>query len=100
MAERGWDAVDVVLVSGDAYVDHPSFGIALVGRWLEAHGFRVAILPQPRHDGPKDFTRFGRPRLFFGVSAGNLDSVVANYSGNAKVRDRDDYSPHGNPYFG
>lgn len=100
MAERGWDAVDVVLVSGDAYVDHPSFGIALVGRWLESHGFRVAILPQPRHDGPADFTRFGRPRLFFGISAGNLDSVVANYSGNAKVRDRDDYSPHGNPYFG
>ncbi len=99
MAMRGWEAVDVILVSGDAYIDHPSFGIALVGRWLESHGFRVAILPQPRHDGPEDFTRFGRPRLFFGISAGNLDSVVANYSGNAKVRDRDDYSPHGNPYF-
>ncbi len=100
MAERGWDAVDVVLVSGDAYIDHPSFGIALIGRWLEAHGLRVAILAQPRHDRPDDFTRFGHPRLFFGITGGNLDSVVANYSGNAKVRDQDDYSPDGNPYFG
>ncbi|MDZ7641569.1 MAG: YgiQ family radical SAM protein [Desulfurivibrio sp.] len=100
MAARGWSTVDVVLVSGDAYIDHPSFGLALIGRWLEAHGYRVAILPQPRHDRPDDFHRFGRPRLFFGISAGNLDSIVANYTGNAKVRDRDDYSPHGNPYFG
>ncbi|OIP48631.1 MAG: YgiQ family radical SAM protein [Desulfobacterales bacterium CG2_30_60_27] len=100
MAERGWDAVDVVLVSGDAYIDHPSFGIALIGRWLEAHGLRVAVLAQPRHDRPDDFARFGRPRLFFGITAGNLDSVVANYSGNARVRDQDDYSPGGNPYFG
>lgn len=100
MRERGWDQVDVVLVSGDAYIDHPSFGLALIGRWLEAHGYRVAVLAQPRYDGPEDFRRFGRPRLFFGISAGNLDSIVANYSGNAKVRDRDDYSPGGNPYFG
>lgn len=98
--QRGWDAVDVILVTGDAYVDHPSFGIALIGRWLEAHGYRVAILAQPRYDSPEDFQRFGRPRLFFGISAGNLDSIVANYTGNAKVRDRDDYSPGGNPYFG
>lgn len=98
--ERGWDAVDVVLVTGDAYIDHPSFGVALIGRWLEAHGLRVAILAQPRHDQPDDFRRFGRPRLFFGITAGNLDSVVANYTGNAKVRDQDDYSPGGNPYFG
>mgnify|MGYP000027825713 CR=1 FL=1 len=100
MEARGWEAVDVVLVSGDAYVDHPSFGLALIGRWLEAHGFRVAVLAQPRYDRPDDFRRFGRPRLFFGISAGNLDSIVANYTGNAKVRDRDDYSPGGNPYFG
>lgn len=100
MRARGWDQVDVVLVSGDAYVDHPSFGLALIGRWLEAHGYRVAILAQPRYDKPEDFRRFGRPRLFFGISAGNLDSIVANYTGNVKVRDRDDYSPGGNPYFG
>lgn len=100
MRARGWDEVDVVLVSGDAYIDHPSFGLALIGRWLEVHGYRVAVLAQPRYDGPEDFRRFGRPRLFFGISAGNLDSIVANYTGNVKVRDRDDYSPGGNPYFG
>jgi uncharacterized radical SAM protein YgiQ len=100
MQALGWDSVDVVLVSGDAYVDHPAFGVALIGRWLEAHGFRVAILAQPRHDSPEGFRTFGRPRLFFGISAGNLDSIVANYSGNAKVRDKDPYSPQGNPYFG
>ncbi|MEW6218201.1 MAG: YgiQ family radical SAM protein [Thermodesulfobacteriota bacterium] len=96
---RGWPAVDVLLVTGDGYVDHPAFGIALIGQWLSAHGFRVAVLAQPRHDGPQDFLRFRRPRLFAGISAGNLDSVVANYSGNARVRDRDDYSPGGDPYF-
>lgn len=100
MLARGWSRVDVVLVTGDAYVDHPSFGVAVIGRWLEAHGFRTAILSQPRYDSPESFKEFGRPRLFFGVTAGNLDSIVANYSGNARVRDRDDYSPDGNPYFG
>jgi uncharacterized radical SAM protein YgiQ len=100
MLARGWHNVDVILVTGDAYVDHPSFGIALIGRWLEANGLRVAVLAQPRYDSPADFRQFGAPRLFFGISAGNLDSIVANYSGNAKVRDRDDYSPGGNPYFG
>ena len=100
MAARGWKYVDVVLVTGDAYVDHPSFGVALIGRLLEANGYRVAVLSQPRHHAPDDFRRFGEPRLFFGITAGNLDSIVANYSGNAKVRDRDDYSPGGNPYFG
>lgn len=100
MAARGWKHVDVVLVTGDAYVDHPSFGVALIGRLLAANGYRVAILSQPRHHAPDDFRQFGEPRLFFGITAGNLDSIVANYSGNAKVRDRDDYSPGGNPYFG
>lgn len=100
MAARGWKYVDVVLVTGDAYVDHPSFGVALIGRLLEANGYRVAILSQPRHHILDDFRQFGEPRLFFGITAGNLDSIVANYSGNAKVRDRDDYSPGGNPYFG
>lgn len=95
---RGWKEVDIVLVSGDAYVDHPSFGIALIGRLLEAEGYRVAVLPQPRYDTDIDFRRFGRPRLFFGISGGNLDSIVANYSGNAKVRDSDAYSPGGSPW--
>lgn len=95
---RGWDEIDIVLVSGDAYVDHPSFGIALIGRLLEARGYRVAILPQPRYDDETDFFRFGRPRLFFGVSSGNLDSIVANYSSNGKIRDFDAYSPGGTPW--
>ena len=95
---RGWDEIDIVLVSGDAYVDHPSFGIALIGRLLESHGYRVAILPQPRYDSEADFLRFGRPRLFFGISGGNLDSIVANYSSNGKVRDFDAYSPGGSPW--
>ena len=97
--DRGWDEVDVILVTGDAYIDHPSFGVALIGRLLESMGLRVAILPQPRHDGPEDFRRFGRPRLFFGITAGNLDSICSNYTGNARVRKRDVYSPDGNPYF-
>jgi len=97
---RGWDAVDIVLVSGDAYVDHPSFGVALIGRWLEKNGFRVAMLAQPDYrNGCEDFKRFGQPRLFFGITAGNLDSIVANYSGNGKIRDDDPFSPDGNPYF-
>ncbi len=99
-AARGWDAVDIVLVSGDAYVDHPSFGIALIGRWLAAHDFRVAILAQPDcRQNNNDFLRFGPPRLFYGISAGNLDSIVANYTGNGKVRESDPFSPGGNPYF-
>jgi uncharacterized radical SAM protein YgiQ len=100
MDARGWERPDIVLVTGDAYLDHPSFGVSLIGRWLEAHGFKVAILAQPRHDTEADFLRFGPPRLFFGITAGNLDSIVANYTGNAKVRDQDAYSPEGNPYFG
>jgi uncharacterized radical SAM protein YgiQ len=100
MRDRGWEAVDVILVTGDAYVDHPAFGVALIGRLLEAEGLRVAVLAQPRHDSAAAFTEFGPPRLFWGITAGNLDSIVANYSGNAKVRDSDQYSPGGNPYFG
>ncbi len=97
-AACGWDQVDVVLVSGDAYIDHPSFGIALIGRLLESHGYRVAILAQPRYDRLDDFLQFGPPRLFWGISGGNLDSIVANYSGNGKVRTEDAYSPGGNPW--
>ncbi|MCK5070038.1 MAG: YgiQ family radical SAM protein, partial [Desulfocapsa sp.] len=97
---RGWDEVDIILVTGDAYVDHPSFGIALIGRLLESKGYRVAILAQPRYHNNHDFMIFGRPRLFFGISGGNLDSIVANYTGNGKVREKDSYSPDGNPWFG
>lgn len=97
---RGWDEIDIVLITGDAYVDHPSFGVALIGRLLEDKGYRVAILAQPRYDSNSDFKRFGRPRLFFGITGGNLDSIVANYTGNGKVRDKDAYSPGGNPWYG
>lgn len=100
MAALGWDRPDIILVTGDAYVDHPAFGVALIGRLLAANGYRVAVLAQPRHDSHEDFRQFGPPRLFWGISAGNLDSIVANYSGNGKVRDEDHYSPAGNPYFG
>lgn len=98
--KRGWKEYDILLVSGDAYIDHPSFGIALIGRLLEHHGYRVAILPQPRFDSATDFQSFPAPRLFCGISSGNLDSIVANYSGNGKVRDVDAYSPDGNPWRG
>ncbi len=100
MADRGWDYVDIILVTGDAYIDHPSFGVALIGRWLEHHGYRVAVLAQPRYDSVDSFKIFGPPRLFWGITAGNLDSIVANYTGNARVREDDSYSAHGNPYFG
>ncbi len=99
MAAIGWDGLDVVLVSGDAYVDHPSFGVAIIGRYLMAQGWRVAVLPQPRHDSAADFKKLPRPRLFCGISGGNLDSVVSNYSGGGRVRDHDAYSSDGDPYF-
>jgi uncharacterized radical SAM protein YgiQ len=97
---RGWSHLDILLVTGDAFIDHPSFGVALIGRLLESHGFRVAILSQPRFDSAKDFQTFPTPRLFCGITAGNLDSIVANYTGNGKVRDTDAYSPDGNPWRG
>ena len=77
---RGWDELDVILFSGDAYVDHPSFGAAVIGRMLEAQGLKVAIIPQPNwRDDLRDFKKLGRPRLFFGVSAGCMDSMVNKY---------------------
>jgi len=98
--QRGWSHLDILLITGDAYIDHPSFGVALIGRLLESHGFQVAILSQPRYDTAEDFKTFPTPRLFCGITAGNLDSIVANYSGNGKVRDTDAYSPNGNPWRG
>jgi uncharacterized radical SAM protein YgiQ len=95
MEARGWDAVDVVFVTGDAYVDHPSFAMAILGRVLEARGFRVAILSQPDWRSADAFKTFGRPRLFFAVSAGNMDSMINRYTANRKPRSDDAYSPGG-----
>jgi uncharacterized radical SAM protein YgiQ len=95
MTARGWDAVDVVFVSGDAYIDHPSFAAALLGRVLEQEGFRVAILPQPAWNDASMFREFGRPRLCFAVSAGNMDSMINHYTANKKRRNDDAYSPGG-----
>ncbi|MCS6850809.1 MAG: YgiQ family radical SAM protein [Gemmataceae bacterium] len=95
VADRGWDAVDVVFVTGDAYVDHPSFAMAILGRVLEAAGFRVAILSQPDWRSCEPWRQFGRPRLFFAVSAGNMDSLINHYTANKKVRNDDAYSPGG-----
>jgi uncharacterized radical SAM protein YgiQ len=95
VAARGWDAVDVVFVTGDAYVDHPSFAAALLGRLLEAEGFRVAILSQPDWHSCDAWRSFGRPRLCFAVSAGNMDSMLNHYTANRKVRNDDAYSPDG-----
>jgi uncharacterized radical SAM protein YgiQ len=95
MAARGWNAVDVVFVTGDAYVDHPSFAMAILGRVLEAAGFRVAILSQPDWHSCAPWRQFGRPRLFFAVSAGNMDSLINHYTANRKVRNDDAYSPGG-----
>jgi uncharacterized radical SAM protein YgiQ len=92
---RGWDGVDVVFVTGDAYVDHPSFAMAILGRVLEAAGYRVAILAQPDWRTVEPWRQFGRPRLFFAVSAGNMDSLINHYTANKKVRNDDAYSPGG-----
>lgn len=95
MRARAWDSVDVVFVTGDAYVDHPSFAMAILGRMLEAAGYRIAILSQPDWRSVEPWRQFGRPRLFFGVSAGNMDSLINHYTANKKVRNDDAYSPGG-----
>jgi uncharacterized radical SAM protein YgiQ len=93
---RGWNEVDVVLFSGDAYIDHPSFGSAVIGRILEAQGLQVAIVPQPNwRDDLRDFKKMGRPRLFFAISAGNMDSMVNHYTANKRLRSDDAYTPDG-----
>ena len=93
---RGWTELDVILFSGDAYVDHPSFGAAVIGRVLEAAGYRVAIVPQPDWHGDfRDFKKLGRPRLFFGISPGAMDSMVNKYTANKRLRSEDAYSPDG-----
>lgn len=95
MDELGWDSCDVILVTGDAYIDHPSFGMALIGRLLEAQGFRVGIIAQPDWHGAEAFKTLGRPNLFWGVTAGNMDSMVNRYTAERKIRSDDAYTPDG-----
>lgn len=98
--ERGWDTLDVILFSGDAYVDHPSFGIAVIGRLLESLGLKVAIVPQPNwRDDLRDFKKLGRPNLFFGISAGSMDSMVNHYTAAKRLRSDDAYTPGGKSGF-
>ena len=95
MRQRGWDRADIVFVTGDAYIDHPSFAMAILGRILEAAGFRVGIVSQPNWESADDWRRFGRPRLFFAISAGNMDSMINHYTANRKVRNDDAYTSGG-----
>jgi uncharacterized radical SAM protein YgiQ len=95
MDALGWDACDIVLVTGDAYVDHPSFGMAIIGRLLEAHGFRVGIIAQPDWRSAEPFAALGRPALFFGITGGNMDSMVNRYTADRRLRHNDSYTPHG-----
>ncbi len=98
--QRGWDEVDVILISGDAYVDHPSFGTAVIGRIIESEGFRVAIIPQPNwRDDLRDFKKLGKPKYFFGVTAGCMDSMVNHYTANKRLRSNDSYTPGGEAGF-
>ncbi len=95
LRDRGWDAADVILITGDAHADHPSFPAALLGRVLEAEGFRVAVISRPLFKTPDDIARLGAPKLFFGVTAGSLDSMVGNYTALKKRRSDDPYAPGG-----
>ena len=93
---RGWDEVDVIIFSGDAYIDHPAFGAAVIGRVLEHAGYKVAIVPQPDWRGDhRDFTKLGRPRLFFAITAGSMDSMVNHYTAAKRLRSDDAYTPEG-----
>jgi uncharacterized radical SAM protein YgiQ len=95
LQSRGWDCLDIILISGDAYVDHPSFAAALIARSLEAAGYRVGIISQPDWRNEQEFLVLGVPKLFFGVSAGNMDSLVNHYTAQRKLRHDDAYSPDG-----
>ena len=93
----GWDSCDIILVTGDAYIDHPSFGMALIGRLLEAQGFRVGIISQPNWHSAEDFKRLGKPNLYFGITAGNMDSMVNRYTSDRKIRSDDAYTANAEP---
>ena len=92
----GWQSLDVILFTGDAYIDHPSFGVAIIARLLEKQGLKVAIVPQPNwRDDLRDFKKFGRPNLFFGITSGNMDSMINHYTANKRLRSDDAYTPGG-----
>ena len=93
MEQLGWDSCDIIIVSGDGYVDHPSFGMAVIGRVLEAQGFRVGMIAQPDWQSAKAFEALGKPNLFFGVTAGNMDSMINHYTADKKRRNDDAYTP-------
>jgi uncharacterized radical SAM protein YgiQ len=95
LKKRGWDELDIIIISGDAYVDHPSFGAAVISRVLDSAGFKVGIIAQPDWKKSDDFLKLGKPRLFFGITAGNMDSILSNYTINRSKRKKDDYSPGG-----
>ena len=95
MESLGWDSCDIILVTGDAYIDHPSFGMAIIGRLLEAQGFRVGIIAQPDWQNAEAFKQLGKPNLFFGVTSGNMDSMVNRYTADRRLRHNDSYTPHG-----
>ena len=96
MAALGWQNVDIILFSGDAYIDHPAFGTAVIARVLEREGYRVAVVPQPNwRDDLRDFKKLGKPRLFFGVNAGAMDSMVNHYTAGKRLRSNDAYTPNG-----
>lgn len=97
MDELGWDSCDIIIVTADAYIDHPSFGMAVVGRLLEAQGFRVGIISQPEWDSAEPFTALGQPNLFFGVTGGNMDSLINRYTADLRIRSDDAYTPDGEP---
>ena len=98
--DRGWDQLDIILVSGDAYVDHPTFGTAVIGRIIESEGFRIGIIPQPNwQDDLRDFKKFGPPKYFFGVTAGCMDSMVNHYTASKRRRSTDGYTPGGRAGF-
>ena len=98
MEHLGWDQCDLIIITGDAYVDHPSFGAALIGRVLENRGFKVGIIAQPDWKKVSSFQILGRPRYAFMITSGNLDSMVAHYTSNRKPRSEDAYSPNGEPH--
>ncbi|MFZ9584585.1 MAG: YgiQ family radical SAM protein [Pseudohongiellaceae bacterium] len=94
MDQLGWDSCDIIIVTGDAYVDHPSFGMAVIGRFLEAQGFRVGIIAQPRWQNTEDFLALGKPNLFFGITGGNMDSMINRYTADLRLRSDDAYTPN------
>ena len=97
MDQLGWDSCDIILVTGDAYIDHPSFGMAVMGRLLESQGFRVGIISQPDWQNTDDFMQLGEPNLYFGVTAGNMDSLINRYTADLRFRSNDAYTPDGEP---